>query len=947
MGNTGSYTQKATLPPSLLTFSKWGSEEIKEFFLRGHRTLSESFGLKRGEFEFLLGKDLVEFKTMRSIFTDVFDTDSNNTVDKMEVMCAIFLTSKIANQEKIHFFFELFNFNNKGYLYESEIILMLLAITRGAYKVDQKYHPPAINTIAKLAKNALSNANVDPSKQSLRKPELVTIRNAAERFRSLAEKNQSVLGRGHLQQGILADRYLLNALAAMTGRPDLITCVFATTKQEDFGRFSIRFFEGCGWRNVYVDDRVPCGPNGEPIFCSSSDHLEAWPLLLEKAVAKYFGGSYGLIALCSGRPDATLFMLKLLTGGHVTRLFSSSFDWVSVSSDVPFGREDGAAAVQRLLDEGSSVSFGCSEARSMMTRGGGGTSAEFDLTKTSGDATPPYGRLFPLLAVETQLSGFKFLVFRDPWGLMTNGASNDGAAARQGDAKNNRDNDNDNDLLYADKLTGHCNTFRIAVESVPRLFDTVVLSRFPDSLRDRTQRLGIPQWETKILNQITKSASQPARFMLTVKKTVNETLDRKRKKFVPPKVNDDKESSEVKVERVEEEVPVPPDENDLVDVALTVSSSCDWLVAGSDICRPKLRLRIVPSPATLATLVARDDQSLKYKKHLSDLEKSKKAILAARLALEKTSIGVSPEETPTGDATTQEDPIITDNNNNDSSNIGNGINEGKSENVGLGKDSGRNEEAKGQATDREKEGRGVSASKKQLRCFDVNLTSESSWLSHSIKLFPGEYCVLVDVSFDIPYPAAFQLSLPKDRMDTPWFDFYEPPADAPTAKFNRVADSDDRSVGDRSAPSVTFSMLSPSSSMKRLATEIKRLAAADTAIEHNIWLQASTLESANVDPFVAFTPSPDPVPSASKDVKIGSVSTLEDLQVQPATGPFMSESQLEVSSRELSVLLTKIKGESVSTGAHLVSLMSKYRDMRSSELRATYIQKKKPNNNKS
>ena len=30
----------------------------------------------------------------------------------------------------------------------------------GAYKVDQKYHPPAINTIAKLAKNALSNANV-------------------------------------------------------------------------------------------------------------------------------------------------------------------------------------------------------------------------------------------------------------------------------------------------------------------------------------------------------------------------------------------------------------------------------------------------------------------------------------------------------------------------------------------------------------------------------------------------------------------------------------------------------------------------------------------------------------------------------------------------------------------------------------------------------------------
>lgn len=97
--------------------------------------------------------------------------------------CIIFLASKIANQEKIHYFFELFNFNNKGYLLESEITLMLLAITRGhpyrlfslilssglssiplysagAYKVDQKYHPPSINAIAKLAKDALSNAIV-------------------------------------------------------------------------------------------------------------------------------------------------------------------------------------------------------------------------------------------------------------------------------------------------------------------------------------------------------------------------------------------------------------------------------------------------------------------------------------------------------------------------------------------------------------------------------------------------------------------------------------------------------------------------------------------------------------------------------------------------------------------------------------------------------------------
>ena len=59
----------------------------------------------------------------------------------------------------------------------------------------------------------------------------------------------------------------------------------------------------------------------------------------------------------------------------------------------------------------------------------------------------------------------------------------------------------------------------------------------------------------------------------------------------------------------------------------------------------------------------------------------------------------------------------------------------------------------------------------------------------------------------------------------------------------------------------------------------------------------------------------------------------------------MSESQLEVSSRELSVLLTTMKSEAISTGAQLVSLINKYRDVRTSELRSTYIQKKKQPNN--
>ena len=71
-------------------------------------------------------------------------------------------------------------------------------------------------------------------------------------------------------------------------------------------------------------------------------------------------------------------------------------------------------------------------------------------------------------------------------GLMTSGAPSNGAMGREGDANNTHEGENDSE--YVDKLTGHCNTFRIAIESIPRLFDTIIVSRFPDSLRDRTER---------------------------------------------------------------------------------------------------------------------------------------------------------------------------------------------------------------------------------------------------------------------------------------------------------------------------------------------------------------------------------------------------------------------------------------------------------------------------
>ena len=171
MGNTGSFTRKAKLGTSFFVFTTWTNVDMKMFLMRGIQELAESFALRRYEMEFLLGKNLVDFKTCRSLFNDVFDTDKNQLVDKFEVMCMVCLASKMSNMEKVYFLFDLFNFNNKGYLFESEISLLLMAVTRGAYKVDQKFLPPNTKTIEDLTKKALKCAKYNPD--YVRKPELV------------------------------------------------------------------------------------------------------------------------------------------------------------------------------------------------------------------------------------------------------------------------------------------------------------------------------------------------------------------------------------------------------------------------------------------------------------------------------------------------------------------------------------------------------------------------------------------------------------------------------------------------------------------------------------------------------------------------------------------------------------------------------------------------------
>jgi hypothetical protein len=150
MGASGSYTQKASINNNLFPFTKWGAREIEEFRIRGTRDLADTFALRRGEFDFLIGKSLLSLKQMKILFEEVYDTNNNKVVDKYELMCSVALLSKLSNIDKINFLFDLFNFNSKGYLLPPEISLLLLSVTAGAFKADNKFVPPSHSLVASV-----------------------------------------------------------------------------------------------------------------------------------------------------------------------------------------------------------------------------------------------------------------------------------------------------------------------------------------------------------------------------------------------------------------------------------------------------------------------------------------------------------------------------------------------------------------------------------------------------------------------------------------------------------------------------------------------------------------------------------------------------------------------------------------------------------------------------
>eukprot|EP00768_Dysnectes_brevis_P007657 gnl/Dysnectes_brevis/6540_a10230_315.p1 GENE.gnl/Dysnectes_brevis/6540_a10230_315~~gnl/Dysnectes_brevis/6540_a10230_315.p1 ORF type:complete len:741 (+),score=200.78 gnl/Dysnectes_brevis/6540_a10230_315:29-2224(+) len=94
-----------------------------------------------------------------------------------------------------------------------------------------------------------------------------------------------------IKQGCLGDCWFLSVMASCADADDkLIVNLFNTTRLED-GMVSVKVKYAGKWWYVIVDDYIPfLTSNGRPLFASSTNPLEFWPSLMEKALAKICGG---------------------------------------------------------------------------------------------------------------------------------------------------------------------------------------------------------------------------------------------------------------------------------------------------------------------------------------------------------------------------------------------------------------------------------------------------------------------------------------------------------------------------------------------------------------------------------------------------------------------------------------------------------------------------------
>lgn len=148
-----------------------------------------------------------------------------------------------------------------------------------------------------------------------------------------------------ISQGQLGNVYFTAALSALLENPQRIRKLFSTEIPNDFGCYAVRICDMGEWREVIVDDSFPCyDKQSGPVFTSGKQY-EMWVLLLEKALAKLYGG-YGNIEL--GVP---LELLHDLTGAPTQYYFLQNVDPEFVWKDLTRASKVGFPVVGDSKDQ--------------------------------------------------------------------------------------------------------------------------------------------------------------------------------------------------------------------------------------------------------------------------------------------------------------------------------------------------------------------------------------------------------------------------------------------------------------------------------------------------------------------------------------------------------------------------------------------------------------------
>ncbi|MFO0628971.1 MAG: C2 family cysteine protease [Polyangiales bacterium] len=168
---------------------------------------------------------------------------------------------------------------------------------------------------------------------------------------------------GDLAQGETGDCWLLGAFAALAERHPawLREDVFGAATLDPWGVCSVRLHVDGRDAWLVVDDRIPWDPvSARPAFVRSTAKGELWPLLLEKAFAKWAGcwqhlrgglqgdvvplGDEALRALVGGGDVATVHWRDRNHEGYVHRdaLWPVLASWIAEGRVVTAGCADGA-----------------------------------------------------------------------------------------------------------------------------------------------------------------------------------------------------------------------------------------------------------------------------------------------------------------------------------------------------------------------------------------------------------------------------------------------------------------------------------------------------------------------------------------------------------------------------------------------------------------------------